>query len=334
MQRFFYNPRRLALTGAVLVLTSALLGARVEKAFSDDNVVGQIEKYSEVMNMVQKFYVDKVSVNDLNEAAIVGLLNKLDPHSVYMPPRNVKESDEQFSGRFEGIGVTFTIIKDTITVDAPIPGGPSDLLGIRAGDKIVKIDGNPAIKISEDSVRKQLRGTKGTKVNVSIARYGEHQPLEFTITRDVIPIVSVMAHFMVDPSTGYVDVGRFASNTYDELMDALNDLKGKGMQRLILDLRGNPGGYLEQAVRIADEFIGGSKTIVYTKGRVSQFDDVLTSRPGDTYEKTPLVVLVDNGSASASEIVSGALQDLDRAIVVGQTTFGKGLVQRQFPLQD
>lgn len=143
-----------------------------------------------------------------------------------------------------------------------------------------------------------------------------------------------MAHFMVDPTTGYVDVGRFAGTTYDELMTALNDLKSQGMQRLVLDLRGNPGGYMEQAVRIADEFIGGNKTIVYTKGRDHDFDDVLTSHPGDEFEKTPLVVLVDNGSASASEIVTGALQDLDRALVVGQTLFGKGLVQRQYPLPD
>jgi carboxyl-terminal processing protease len=334
MQKFSYNRRRIAITGLMLIVTSALMGARIEKAFSDDNILEEIQKYSEVLSLVQKDYVDKVDVDELNESAINGLLTKLDPHSVYMPIKNVKESDEQFQGRFEGIGVTFTIIRDTITVDAPIPGGPSDQLGIRAGDKIVEIDTKSAVKLKEDDVRKQLRGPKGTKVDVSIVRYGEAQPLKFEITRDVIPIVSVMAHFMVDPTTGYVDIGRFAGTTYEELMEAMNDLHGKGMQRMILDLRGNPGGYLEQAVRIADEFIGGTKTIVYTKGRVSSFDDILTSRPGDQYEKTPLVVLVDNGSASASEIVSGALQDLDRALIVGQTTFGKGLVQRQFPLRD
>jgi carboxyl-terminal processing protease len=251
-----------------------------------------------------------------------------------MSPTNVQEQDEQFEAKFEGIGVTFTIIHDTITVDSPIPGGPSDKLGIRAGDKIVSIDGKTAIKMKEEDVKKSLRGPHGTKVDVDIARYGEAQPIPFTITRDVIPIVSVMAHFMVDLTTGYIDVGRFAGTTYDELMQAMNDLKSQGMQRLILDLRGNPGGYLEQAVHIADEFIGGNKTIVYTKGRDHDFDDVLVSHPGDEFEKTPLVVLVDNGSASASEIVSGAFQDLDRALIVGQTTFGKGLVQRQYPLPD
>ena len=334
MQKFFYNRRKLAMTGFVLVVVSALMGARIERAFSDDNISEQIQKYGEVMNMVQHYYVDKVNVEDLNSAAIVGLLGKLDPHSVYMPPSNVKEQAESFSGKFEGIGVTFLIIRDTITVDGPVPGGPSDLLGIRAGDKIVTIDTASALKMSEEDVKKKLRGPKGTKVTVGIVRYGQPQPIAYTITRDVIPLYSVMAHFMVDPTTGYLDIGRFATETYPEMMTALNDLHEKGMKRLILDLRGNPGGYLETAVRIADEFIGGTKTIVYTKSRVTSFDNTETSTPGQAYEKTPLVVLVDNGSASASEIVSGAFQDLDRALIVGQTTFGKGLVQRQFDLPD
>lgn len=334
MQKLFYNRRRLALTGGVLIVVSALMGARIERAFSDDNAEQQVEKYSDVMRMVQSYYVDKVDLGKLNDAAIVGMLGQLDPHTIYLPPQSVQEQDEEFQGNFQGIGVTFTIIKDTITVDSPIPGGPSDLLGIRAGDKIVTINDSSAIGLKEDDVRKELRGPKGTKVAVGIDRYGVARPIAYTITRDVIPIVSVMAHFMVDPTTGYVDIGRFAGTTYDELMQALNDLKSQGMQRLILDLRSNPGGYMAQAVRIADEFIGGNKTIVYTKGRDHDFDDVLTSHPGDEFEKTPLVVLVDNGSASASEIVSGAFQDLDRALIVGQRTFGKGLVQRQYPLPD
>ncbi len=334
MSKFYYNPRRLAVTAVVLVVVSALLGTRIERAFSDDNILEQEKKYGDVLSMVQHYYVDKVNVGELNDAAIVGLLGKLDPHSVYMPPKNVKEQDESFSGHFEGIGVSFIILKDTITVDSPVPGGPSERLGIHAGDKIVTINDSSALKMNEDDVRKHLRGPKGTKVTVGIVRYGQAQPMSFTITRDVIPLVSIMAHFMVDPTTGYVEIGRFVSTTHTELLDALNDLRSDGMQRLILDLRGNPGGYLEQAVQVADEFIGGNKTIVYTKGRVSNFDDIQVSQPGQAYEKTPLVVLVDNGSASASEIVSGALQDLDRAVIVGQTTFGKGLVQRQFPLAD
>ena len=334
MLKKIYSQRRLTFTAILLVVVSALFGARVEKAFSDDNLLEQIEKYNEVISMVQKYYVDRANLDELNEAAIVGMLGKLDPHSVYMPVKNVKESAEQFEGKFEGIGVTFTIIRDTITVDAPVPGGPSDQLGIMAGDKIVEIDGQKATGWKEDEVRKTLRGPKGTKVTVLVARAGAPQPIEFHITRNVIPIVSVMAAFMVDDKTGYLYIGRFASTTYEEMRTGLDELRDRGMERLILDLRDNPGGYLEQAVRIADEFIGGTKTIVYTKGRVSAFDDVDVSRPGNAYEKVPLVVLVNQNSASASEIVSGAMQDLDRALVVGQTTFGKGLVQRQFPLQD
>ena len=334
MQKFYFNRRRLAITGVVLIVVSALMGARIERAFSDDPITEQIQKYGRAMQLVHDNYVDTISLSQLNDAAIVGMLGKLDPHSVYMPPKTVDDQGEQFEGKFDGIGVTFTLVHDTITVDSPIPGGPSDQLGIRAGDKIVTIDGKSAVKFKEDEVKKSLRGPKGTKVTVGIVRYGEAQPMDFTITRDVIPIVSVMAHFMVDPTTGYIDIGRFAGNTYDELMEALNDLRAKGMQRLVLDLRDNPGGYLEQAVKIADEFIGGNKKIVYTKSRHIEFDDELWSHPGDAYEKTPLVVLVDNGSASASEIVSGAFQDLDRALIVGQTTFGKGLVQRQYPLSD
>lgn len=334
MLRKVYNSRRLALSAAMLVIVSGLLGARIDNAFSDDNVMAQIEKYNEVLMMAQKYYVDKIDVSELNEAAITGMLSKLDPHSVYMPPKNVKESAEQFEGKFEGIGITFTIIRDTITVDAPIPGGPSDQLGIMAGDRIISINGKPAVGFKNEDVSKALRGPKGTKVTVGILRSGISESIPFEITRDVIPIVSVMASFMVDDNTGYIDIGRFAATTHSEFRQSLETLRGQGMQRLILDLRGNPGGYLEQAVLIADEFIGGNKVIVKTKGRVSAFDDVDLSTPGQSYEQVPLVVLIDGGSASASEIVSGAIQDHDRGLIVGQTSFGKGLVQRQFPLND
>jgi carboxyl-terminal processing protease len=327
-----YNPSRLAIIGILLVVSSAFLGSRIQQAFSqDNNLQEQLLKYQEVMTLVQRYYVDKPNLGELNDAAIVGMLSKLDPHSVYMPPKNVEQSAEQFSGKFEGIGVQFMMGKnDTILIDAIIPGGPSDALGILAGDKIVAINGRRTTKFTEDSVRNNLRGPKGTKVAVTIVRSGQSAPLEFNITRDVIP----MASFMVDDKTGYLNIGRFAEETYNEMMAALDDLSKQGMKQLVLDLRGNPGGYLEQAVRIADEFIGGTKTIVSTKGRISNFDDVDVSMPGNKYEKIPLVVLIDRGSASASEIVSGAVQDLDRALVVGVPSFGKGLVQRQFPLSN
>ena len=340
MKLSFYSPKRLAFLGIVLVLSSALLGARIDKAFSVDNEMDEIRKYGDVLSLVQKNYVDKVDIGELNDAAIIGLLAKLDPHSVYMPPKNVKQSAEDFEGKFEGIGVRFVMAHDSVLIDEVIPGGPSEAVGLIAGDKIYAIDGRKTTKFTEDSVVHHLRGAKGTKVTVTIARSGMPlesggpKPLNFEITRDVVPIASVLAHFMVDGTTGYIYLSHFIQTSHEEMTVALQELRGQGMEKLILDLRGNPGGYLEQAVRIADEFIGGTKTIVYTKGRVSGFDDIDVSHPGQAYEKTPLVVLVNSGSASASEIFSGAMQDLDRAPIVGATTFGKGLVQRQFPLAD
>ncbi|MDP4220556.1 MAG: S41 family peptidase, partial [Bacteroidota bacterium] len=270
----------------------------------------------------------------------VGMLAKLDPHSVYMPPKNVKQSAEDFEGKFEGIGVRFAMAHDSVLIDEVIPGGPSEMVGLIAGDKIYAIDGKKTTGFTEDSVVHHLRGPKGTKVTVTVARSGMPlesggpKPLNFEITRDVVPIASVLGHFMVDGNTGYIYLSHFIQTSHEEMLSALQELKSQGMEKLILDLRDNPGGYLEQAVRIADEFIGGTKTIVFTKGRVSGFDDIDVSHPGQSYEKTPLVVLVNSGSASASEIFSGAMQDLDRAPIVGATTFGKGLVQRQFPLND
>jgi carboxyl-terminal processing protease len=340
MKLSLYSPKRLAFLGFVLVISSALLGARIDKAFSVDNEFEEIKKYSDVLTLVQKNYVDKVDISELNDAAITGLLGKLDPHSIYMPPKNVKQSAEEFEGKFQGIGVRFTMAHDSVLIDEVIPGGPSEAVGLIAGDKIYSIDGKRTTGFVEDSVIKHLRGPKGTKVTVTIARSGMPmesggpKPLNFEITRDDIPLYSILAHFMVGENTGYIYLSRFIATSHEEMIKSLEDLKSHGMEKLILDLRDNPGGYLEQAVQIADEFIGGTKTIVYTKGRVSGFDDIDVSHPGQAYEKTPLVILVNSGSASASEIFSGAMQDLDRAPVVGATTFGKGLVQRQFPLSD
>ncbi len=334
MTATFYNKRRLAFMAMVLVVCSALLGSRIQEALSIDNEYDELHKYQEVLSLVSKYYVDKVDLGELNKAAINGLLSKLDPHSVYMPPTNVKQSAEEFRGNFEGIGVQFTLNHDSILIEQVMPDGPSEKVGLLPGDKIVTIDGRATKGYNNDSVVHNLRGPKGTKVNIGIARVGNNDLLKFEITRDVIPIVSVTAHFMVDDKTGYIALTRFIETSHDEMVKALSELKEAGMQRLVLDLRGNPGGYLEQAVQIADEFLGGTKTIVYTKGRVSGFDEVNVSHPGNAYEKLPMVVLVNNGSASASEIFSGSMQDLDRAPIVGENTFGKGLVQRQFGLSD
>jgi carboxyl-terminal processing protease len=337
MKLALYSRNRLAFLGAVIVISSVLLGTRLEKAFSTDNSLAELQKYSEVLTLVQKNYVDNVNLSDLNVAAINGLLAKLDPHSIYMPPTNVKQSSEEFRGNFEGIGVEFVMSGDSILIDAVRPGGPSEAVGLIAGDKIYAIDSKRTTGFNQDSVIKHLRGPKGTKVNVTVSRSDESgtpKSINFEITRDVIALNSVLADFMVDQSTGYIYLSRFIETSHEEMLKSLDTLKKQGMKKLILDLRDNPGGYLEQAVAIADEFIGGNKTIVYTKGRVPGSDDIDVSHPGQAYEKTPLVILVNSGSASASEIFSGAAQDLDRAPVVGATTFGKGLVQRQYQLAD
>lgn len=318
-----------------IVLTAGIvLGIQIEKIFSDDNLRDGIRKFNDVLTYTEKFYVEEIDTPKLVEEAIKGMLDQLDPHSVYIPPKQFSNIEESFRGDFEGIGIEFQIVNDTLTVVSPITGGPSEALGIMSGDRIVKINGENSIGITNDEVRKKLRGKAGTKVKVTIVRHGIDEGLEYEITRDKIPIYSVDTHFIYDDKIGYVTVSRFSETTYDELNDALNDLKSSGMKKLILDLRGNPGGYLNQAVKIADLFISGDKKIVYTRGRRKEFDEDYFAKRPSPYENIPLIVLINKGSASASEIVSGAVQDWDRGLIVGETSFGKGLVQRQFPLFD
>lgn len=318
-----------------LVLTiGALIGIQLEKVFSGDNLRDSIRKFNDVLTYTEKYYIEEVDTQKLVEAALNGMFNQLDPHSVYIPAKEFTAVEESFRGDFEGIGIEFQIVNDTLTVVSPITGGPSEQLGILPGDRIIKIDGVSVIGITNDEVRQKLRGKAGTKVNVTIVRPGSSKQFEYTIVRDKIPIYSVDAHFMIDDKTGYVSVSRFSETTFDELTNALKDLDGKGMKQLLLDLRGNPGGYLNQAVQIADLFIDGKKKIVYTVGRRSEFNEEYFASENYPYEQIPLVVLINRGSASASEIVSGAIQDWDRGLVVGETSFGKGLVQRQFQLFD
>jgi carboxyl-terminal processing protease len=290
-------------------------------------------KVGQVIAIVKKNYVDNVDEAQLSESAIKGMLEQLDPHSVYMTPAQVRKSKEEFQGNFEGIGIEFDIIADTLIVVTPIAGGPSEKIGVQSGDRIITIDDSTAVGITRDDVFRKLRGPKGTKVNLKILRQGESSPLVFTITRDKIPTYSVGAVLMLDEKTGYIKLDRFVQTTYDEFIDAMKSLKAQGMTQLVLDLRGNPGGYLDQAIKVADEFIGGMKKLVYTRGAHVKDEDFF-SKPNDMFEKESVVVLINRGSASASEIVAGALQDYDRALIVGETSFGKGLVQRQFDLPD
>ena len=317
----------------VLIVLGVFIGMKIQDALSDDKVTEQVRKYKDVLNVTSRYYVDEVDTQKLTEAAIRGLLAELDPHSVYITEEQLKRVNEDFQGSFEGIGIEFDIINDTLTVVTPINGGPSEKLGIQSGDKIVKINGKGCIKIPREDVPKKLKGPKGTKVTVSIHRSGVPELLEFEITRDKIPLYSVDASFIYEGDIGYIKVSRFSANTYDEFVQALNKLQGLGMKKLVLDLRGNPGGYLDQAFKMASLFIPEGRKIVYTKGRLSDFNEEYRSQ-GGAFSDVPLIVLVNGGSASASEIVSGAIQDWDRGLIVGETTFGKGLVQRQFDLSD
>ncbi len=326
---------RIALLTVTAVVVGIGLGFYVQPAFSGDSVMDQTRKFSDVLSMAVKNYVEDVDTQKLTEAAIKGMLDELDPHSVYISAKEMQKVEEDFRGSFDGIGVEFDIVNDTITVVSPITGGPSEALGIQAGDKIVRINDTTSIKLTREMVPKKLRGPKGTVVKLHIRRAGEKDLLVFDVIRDKIPINSVDAHFMIEGTDiGYVTINRFSATTYDELMSATESLRGQGMKRLLLDLRYNPGGFLDQAFKIADEIVPAGQKLVYTKGRRPEFDEDFWSTGGGSLENLPLVVMINGGSASASEIVSGAVQDLDRGLVVGETSFGKGLVQRQYPLGD
>ncbi len=317
----------------ILVFFGVFLGSQL-RGISEDNIYEQLNKFRDVVSYAQKYYVDEVSPSKLVESAIVGLLKDLDPHSVYIDPKQLTRVQEDFRGSFEGVGIEFNILHDTITVMAPIFGGPSEKAGILAGDKIVKIDGESAVKFTNEDVQKKLRGEKGTKVVVDIVRSGVSETMQFTIIRDKIPLYSVDTYFVYEDGTGYMSINRFASNTYQEFISGIREMKAKGMSKLILDLRGNPGGYLEQSFRMANEFLAKGKKIVYTKGRRPDFDENYVANGNGELQDLPVIILVARSSASASEIVAGAVQDHDRGLIVGETTFGKGLVQRQFDLSD
>ncbi len=268
------------------------------------------------------------------EDAINAMFRPLDPHSVYIRPETSERIQDEFSGRFEGIGIQFQVLNDTITVISAISNGPSDQLGIRSGDRIVEIDGESSVGFSEQDVIRNLRGPKGTRVTVGIMRPGTSQMLDFEIIRDEIPLYTLDSSYMLNDRTGYIRVNRFAATTHDEFTQAMRDLRQQNMKRLILDLRGNPGGYLEQAVRMTNDFFPRGTTLVATESRHARFTSEYRARYNGPYRDIPLIVLVDEGSASGSEIVSGAVQDHDRGLVVGRRTFGKGLVQQQYELAD
>jgi carboxyl-terminal processing protease len=335
MERRGIMKRRVSIPMVVfLVVTAMFIGTQYNSLISGTDIYEQLRKFNDVVAYTERFYVEELNSEELIESAIRGMLNSLDPHSVYIPAKQMQRVQEEFRGSFEGIGIQFEILRDTINVIAPVSGGPSERLGIFSGDRIVRIDGESAIGWTNEDVQSSLRGPKGTKVNVEIVRAGISDLLEFEITRDKIPLYTVDASFMFDDQTGYIRVNRFAATTYNEFIQEMDKLHEQGMTHLVLDLRNNPGGFLEEAFKMADVFIPSGKKIVYTRGRNPQFNDEYNATGGSRYENMPLIILINSGSASASEIVAGAVQDWDRGLIVGDRSFGKGLVQRQFDLRD
>lgn len=321
----------LAMAGGVLI-GATIFGTTNPK----DKVTPNFLKFREILTYIQRDYVDTVNVDQLTDYAIAQMLENLDPHSVYIPPKEVELAKAPLEGDFDGIGVEFMILRDTIEVVTPISGGPSEAVGVRPGDKIVEVDDQKVagIGITNRDVFKKLRGPKGTKVKILVRRRGENKPVTFTITRDKIPTHSVDVSYMIDELTGYIKVSRFSATTYDEFSQALSKLRQKNVKRLILDLRDNPGGYMDRATRMADDFLDGNRLIVYTQAKDGRFNQRYTSAAGGAFVEGDVIVLVNEGSASASEIVSGALQDNDRALIVGRRSFGKGLVQMPINLTD
>jgi carboxyl-terminal processing protease len=288
----------------------------------------------EAISLIKNKYVDNVSMDSLEAPAINGLLDHLDPHSVFIPAEDLDEMNEDLQGNFQGIGIEFQMIHDTVNVMNVIPDGPSFKAGVQIGDKIISVNDTVNLTgkdISTEDVRKQLRGPDGSNVMIAVLRGASTQKIK--ITRGIIPLYSLDASYMLDNTTGYIKLNKFSETTYQEFMQAMEKLQKQNMQQLVLDLRDNGGGIMQQAVEIADEFLDGNKLIVYTQGEHSPRADYRCSKEG-IFEKGKLIVLVDETSASASEILAGALQDWDRATIIGRRTFGKGLVQQQFNLTD
>lgn len=293
-------------------------------------------KLDQILKLVENRYVDSVDTEDLTDKTIAELLTQLDPYSAYIPAANYEEANQPLEGNFEGIGIEFYKLNDTILVVSALSGGPSEQVGLRGGDKIVTVDSVLVAgqNLSNEAIIKKLRGKKGSKVRVGIKRNGQKELMSFTITRDRIPIYSVDIAYLVAPAVGYIKINKFSATTADEFRQAFVKLSSSTpLKGLVLDLRGNPGGYLDAAIRLADEFLPDGKLITYTEGRTQPRRDFSSSSSG-LFETGKLVVLIDEGSASASEIVSGAIQDWDRGEVIGRRSFGKGLVQEQFDMRD
>jgi len=328
---------RLPLLLALSIAGGIWIGATFAEPQSNQNDLrAALYKLQEIMTYINRDYVDSVDTNELVEFGINKMLEKLDPHSSYIPAKDASLAQSQLEGEFDGIGVEFGIIRDTIYVVAPLTGGPSEALGIQSGDQIISVDGKTVagIGITNRDVFDYLRGPSGSKVDVEIKRKNAPSLINYSITRAKIPQYSINATYMVDQEIGYIKVTRFAATTYEEFRKSVTDLQAQGMKKLIVDLQGNPGGYMGAAIYMADELLGGRDLIVSQTGKVSQYSNkAYASKPG-LFEEGAVIVLINEGSASASEILAGAIQDNDRGLIVGRRSFGKGLVQMPIELAD
>lgn len=325
------------LTFSVILVMGILIGFQLNRYLagkrSITNTLERNDRLEEIIDIIGSRYVDSVNTDSLYEDAVTGILKHLDPHTIYIPARDMASVTEDLEGNFKGIGVEFYILRDTLMITSVIRNGPSWDAGVQTGDKILQVNDSNVVGISSEHIIGMLRGMEGSQVKLQLLRPAESRTLDVRVKRGVIPIYSVESSYMIDRETGYIRINRFSATTYREFMKALNNLLKQGMTQLVLDLRQNPGGYLDAATAIADELIGGNKLLVYTEGRVSEKEQYMSGQKGH-FETGRLAVLVDEGSASASEILAGAVQDWDRGVIVGRRSYGKGLVQEQFELGD
>lgn len=337
--KFRINPSSaiLPLVLAVVLIIGMLIGVKLVDRTGERSmfVYPKTDKLSGVINFIEMEYVDPVSRDELVEKTIPELLRNLDPHSMYIPARDLQRVTEPLEGNFEGIGVQFNMLHDTVVVIQTISGGPSERIGIMPGDRIVEIDDSvvAGVDIPDTDIVSMLRGLRGTTVRVGVQRQFIPGLMEFEITRDRIPLYSVDVAYMIDDETGYIKISQFSRTTFREYMEAAEKLNAMGMRKLILDLRGNGGGYMDQATSIADQFLEEGRLIVYTEGKSSPRSDVISTSKGINLD-TEILIMIDEWSASASEILAGAIQDNDRGLVVGRRSFGKGLVQNQTMFSD
>ncbi len=328
---------RLPIILALAISAGIWIGATFAEPKSDRNdLKAALYKIQEIITYINRDYVDSVNTNELVEHGIEKMLEKLDPHSAYIPAKDAQLAKSQLDGEFDGIGIEFGVLRDTIYVVAPLTGGPSEKVGLQSGDQIIKVDGETVAGtgVTNRDVFDLLRGPKGSKVELTVKRKTSSDLMDYTITRDKIPQYSVNATYMVSDEIGYIKVTRFAATTYEEFKAAVEELKEKGMSKLILDLQGNPGGYMGAAINMADEILGENAMIVSQQGKLNRYNQkAFAVKPG-IFEDGSVIVLINEGSASASEIVAGAIQDNDRGLIVGRRSFGKGLVQMPIDLSD